>query len=432
MRNDYRRRVGTVSLLTAAAVVFAGCGAPDDGRAGPEGADGTIQIGIIAPFTGPLAAAAQDLNDGWELYWAERGNTTVAGQEVSWVTADDANNPATGITQAKALVNNRGIDMLVGPVTTAVGAAVAEEMARESIPVLLPVLSDDNITQREPLEGTTRIAGWSASQVTHPLGQWAYDQGYRQVVTLCFDMAFGYEHCGGFVNTFTDAGGTVVEQLWNQLGEQDYATFVTQIRDTNPDAVFVGNSGSDSVRFLQAWSDFGMQDQIPLLTTETVVDQSNLRSMNDNAIGIISAGHYAEGLDSAANEEFVAAFLESTGRLPSYFAAAMYSAADWIVQAIEKLDGDVSDSAAFQAAVREVQVTDSPLGAMYLDEYHHTTQDIYIRRVEKRSDGMLWNVVVETIPEVSQFWTYDPEEYLAHPAYSRTYQGDGVWPEPRG
>jgi branched-chain amino acid transport system substrate-binding protein len=170
---------------------------------------------------------------------------------------------------------------------------------------------------------------------------------------------------------------------------------------------------------------------IPLLTTETVVDQSNLRSMDDNAIGIISAGHYAEGLQTPANQEFVQAFQERTGRLPSYFAAAMYSAAEWIVQAIEAVDGDVSDRAAFQEAVRSVQVEDSPLGRMYLDEYHHTTQDIYIRRVEKRPDGLLWNAVVETIPEVSQFWTYDPEEYLAHPAYSRTYQGNGVWPDPQ-
>jgi len=429
MRNHFRRGAGAIALLTATALVVAGCGTPDDNRGEASGADGTVQIGIIAPFTGPLAAAAQDLIDGWELYWEQRGSTTVAGQEVSWVTADDANNPATGITQAKSLVNTKGIDMLVGPVTTAVGAGVAEEMAREQIPVLLPVLSDDNVTQRHPIEGVTRIAGWTASQVTHPLGQWAYDQGYRKVATLCFDMAFGYEHCGGFVNTFTDAGGTIVTQLWHQLGEQDYATFVTQLRDSGADAVFVGNSGSDSVRFLQAWADFGVD--IPLLTTETVVDQSNLRSMDDNAIGIISAGHYAEGLQTPANQEFVQAFQERTGRLPSYFAAAMYSAAEWIVQAIEAVDGDVSDRAAFQEAVRSVQVEDSPLGRMYLDEYHHTTQDIYIRRVEKRPDGLLWNAVVETIPEVSQFWTYDPEEYLAHPAYSRTYQGNGVWPDPQ-
>lgn len=431
MRNYQWRGAGAVSFLTAAAVVLAACGAPDDNKQQAGDGDGKIQIGIIAPFTGPLAAAAKDLNDGWELYWKERGNTTVAGQKVEWVTADDANNPATGVTQAKSLVSTKRIDMLVGPVTTAVGAAVAEEMARESIPVLLPVLSDDNVTQRHPIEGATRIAGWTASQVTHPLGKWAYDQGYRKVTTLCFDMAFGYEHCGGFVNTFTDAGGQVAKQLWNQLGEQDYATFVTQIRDSNPDAVFVGNSGSDSVRFLQAWSDFGMKGKIPLLTTETVVDQSNLRSMNDNAIGIISAGHYAEGLNSPANEKFVSAFLASTGRLPSYFSAAMYSAADWIVQAIEKVDGKVSDRKAFEAAIRSVQVADSPLGKMKLDEYHHTTQDIYIRKVEKRPDGKLWNAVEHTFPEVSQFWTYDPKEYLKHPAYSRTYQGNGVWPEPQ-
>jgi branched-chain amino acid transport system substrate-binding protein len=44
-----------------------------------------------------------------------------------------------------------------------------------------------------------------------------------------------------------------------------------------------------------------------------------------------------------------------------------------------------------------------------------------------REDGRVWNVVLETIPAVSQFWTYDPEEFLSQPVYSRDYQGVD-WP----
>ena len=48
---------------------------------------------------------------------------------------------------------------------------------------------------------------------------------------------------------------------------------------------------------------------------------------------------------------------------------------------------------------------------------------MFIRDVVKRPDGRYWNVPLETYPQVSQFWTYKPEEYLKQPSYSRTFQG---------
>jgi branched-chain amino acid transport system substrate-binding protein len=383
-----------------------------------------LNIGIIAPFTGPFSVVADDLVDGWEMYWEERGSTEVAGREIVWHTADDANDPATGVTQANALVSQENVEVIVGPVTTAVGAPVAEEMNRQGIPVLTPVLSDDNVTQRSPIEGLVRVAGWTASQVTHAFGDWAYDQGYRRIATICFDLQFGYEHCGGFSQVFKDRGGEIIEQLWHGIGEEDFAGLIAQLRAADPDAVFVGNSGPDAVRFVQTWSDFGLKDEIPLLATETTLDQTSLRSLDaDVAEGLISVGHWAEGRDAPVTSEFTSTFLERYGRLPSYFAPAMYAAAQWLESAIAALDGDTSDRAAFVEAIRAVQLDETPLGPMVLDEYDSPIENIYIRQVEVREDGLLWNVVIDTYENVSQFWTYDPEEYLATPAYSQDYQG---------
>jgi branched-chain amino acid transport system substrate-binding protein len=58
-----------------------------------------------------------------------------------------------------------------------------------------------------------------------------------------------------------------------------------------------------------------------------------------------------------------------------------------------------------------------------LDAYGNPIFDIYIRKVVKRDDGKYWNVAIETYPNVSQFWKYDPETYLKQPSYSRQFQG---------
>jgi branched-chain amino acid transport system substrate-binding protein len=45
---------------------------------------------------------------------------------------------------------------------------------------------------------------------------------------------------------------------------------------------------------------------------------------------------------------------------------------------------------------------------------------VYVRRVA-RKEGRLVNRVIHTYPNVSQFWTYKPEEFLKNPVYSRDF-----------
>lgn len=399
---------------------------PDDTAAG---AGGSIRIGVLAPTTGTVASSGQDMLDGWNLYW-EQHEFKSGDIEVEIFHEDSAGDPSTGLNKAELLTGNVGVDFIVGPLLANVGLAVAEEMSREGVPLFLPIVSADDLTQRQRLDGVVRVAGWTSSQTTHPMGEWAYEQGYRRVVTLCTDYAFGHENCGGFVNTFTDAGGEIIEQLWNPLGTQDFSTYITQIRNADPDAAFVLGVGADSTRVVKAWSDFGLKDEIPFLGGETTLDQSLLRNMGPEAVGLISTGHYADGRDSPETQDFVNAYDEAYGQLPSYYSVGMYTGARWIDGAIQAVGGDLSDSEAFLAAIREVQFDDTPMGPVALDEYDNPVQNVYIRQVEEREDGRMWNVPIETFDSVSQFWNYDVDDFLAHPVYSRDYQGNGVWPDP--
>jgi branched-chain amino acid transport system substrate-binding protein len=71
-------------------------------------------------------------------------------------------------------------------------------------------------------------------------------------------------------------------------------------------------------------------------------------------------------------------------------------------------------------ALRNVKLLDLPRGPMELDEYGNPVENVYIRKVE-RVNGELQNTVIETFPEVSQFWKYDPADYLKQPLYSRRF-----------
>jgi len=67
-----------------------------------------------------------------------------------------------------------------------------------------------------------------------------------------------------------------------------------------------------------------------------------------------------------------------------------------------------------------VRITDAPRGPVEMDAYGNPTQNIYVRKVE-RVGGTLQNTVIHTYPSVSQFWKYNPEEFLKQPVYSREF-----------
>lgn len=443
MSSTYTSSASSPSLwrhpLSLAVAVFAllvavtACGSPDDDEdAGPvAGEEGdsdastdpdAIKIGFLTDVSGTAAASGQDMVRGWDLFW-ELNGTEFAGREIDTIHADSASEPDIGLSEATRLVEQEDVDMIVGPLLANVGLAVSDYASREGVPSFHPVVSADDLTQRERLPGVLRLGGWTSSQTGHVAGQWAYDEGYQTAVTLCSDYAFGHEYCGGFANVFTDAGGEIVEQLWNPLGTGDFAPYIGQIQAADPDVVFTVEVGGDSVQLVETWADFGMQDEVPLIGGETLTDQSLLRGMDPAAAeGLISVGKYAEGLDAAGMEDFVEAYDDAYGDLPSYYAANSYVGAQWIAEAIEQLDGDIDDTEAFLDAVAELEI-EGPSGPITMDEYGNPILSVHIREVQERDDGRLWNVPIETFEDVSQFWTYDPEEFLAQPVYSRDFQG---------
>jgi branched-chain amino acid transport system substrate-binding protein len=383
-----------------------------------------IKIGFMAPLTGTAAAPGREMLDGWNLFWQQHG-LKIAGRPVEIFVEDDASNPDTSLQKARRLVQQQGVHMLVGNILANTGLAVAELAKTTGVPYLMPAVAADELTQRSRIRNVLRTGGFSASQITRPLADWALKQGYKRVVTLGQDYSFGHEQVGGFVQVFTEGGGTVGGQFWHPLGTADLSPYLGQIQSLKPDVVFSVQTGADSARMLQQWFNFGFKGQIPLITSQNVPDQSVIRNLQaEECEGIVSSSHFAEGLENEQTKAFVNTYETAYKRMPGIFAAEGFTGALWIAHALDRMKGDAGNVDALIDTLISEKVTGSPLGeTISLDSYGNPIFDVYIRKVVKREDGKLVNNVIETYPQVSQFWTYDPEAFLATPPYSRDYQG---------
>jgi branched-chain amino acid transport system substrate-binding protein len=246
----------------------------------------------------------------------------------------------------------------------------------------------------------------------------AKDLKYKRAATISEDFAFGYEQMSGFQRVFEDNGGKVVKKLWPPLVTPDYTPFIAQIG--NVDCVFNGLAGSNPVKFMRAYADLGLKAKIPLLAGWTAMDDALLRTLGDEAVGVISAAYYSADFGSDSNKRFVAAMQKDYNVLPGGYSAGMYVAGQCVEAAIQALGGKADDRKALAEALHKVSLADTPRGAVKFDQYGNVVGDVFIRRCERKG-GTLVNTVIKTYPNVSQFWTYNEKEFLANPVYARDY-----------
>jgi len=379
---------------------------------------GPMRVGFLTVKTGPLASGGLQMEQGLILYLKERNNT-LAGRPVQLFTGDSAGAPAVARTKMQELVERDNVSCLIGPLATAEALAIDDYIRDKQIPTLSVAAAED-MTQRKANPWFVRATSTSA-QCSYAMGDYAAKElKYKRLAMIADDIAYGYELNAGFQRAFEDAGGKVVQKLWPPLNAPDYGTYIAQLK-TNVDAIFIGFAGSNGLKFLRQYKEYG--GKIPLLGGMTAIDESLLRQMGDEALGSLSTCWYSAQLDNESNKKLVSGMQRDYKVDPGFYAAATYTNGAVLEAALKQIDGKIEDKNALIKALRDIKVAETCRGPVQFDKYGNVVGNIYIRKVEKKGSALV-NAVIKTYPNVSQFWTYDAEEFLKKPVYNRE-----SWPE---
>ena len=409
------RRVNRRTLLAGSA---AGAAAALSGFPMPAVAQGApFKLGLLTVKTGPLAQGGIQMEQGVLTFLKEK-NYTIAGRKVDFVSADTGGNPAGAKTKAQELVERDNVDVILGPLAAFELYAINDYIQQQKMPTL-SLAAADNLTQRTPNPYLLRASATS-SQAMHPMGHYAATElKLKRAFCITEDFAFGYEQIGGFQAAFQKDGGCVVNKLWPPLVTPDYTPYVAQIGDC--DVVCQGFAGSNPLRFMKAYASAGLK--YPVVTGETGADDALLKSYGDEAIGLVSCCPYTLDVDTDANKRFIDGMLKNYSTVPGQYAALLYVNCQVVEAALKATNGD-SAKDKFLAALKAVSLTDTPRGPLKFDHLNNVIGTFYIRRVGTKGAkyGLkLWNEVIKTYDNVSQFWTWPEQEYLAHPVYTRDY-----------
>jgi branched-chain amino acid transport system substrate-binding protein len=402
------------NFVALAATGGAALAAPSLLRA--QSAGEPLRLGLLTAKTGPLASGGIDMERGLQLYLAEHGQQ-LGGRKVELLVADTGGVPATARTKTQELVEREKAHVLIGPLAAFEALATDDYMRARKIPVF-PVAAAEDMTQRKASPWLFRPSSTSA-QCAHPLADYcARKLKYKRMVLVADDIAYGHEMTAGFQRVFEEAGGKVVQKLFPPLTAPDYGTFLAQLH-READAVFLGFAGSNGFRFIRQFNEYGMRGKLALVGGMTALDESVLRNLGDEVLGITTVNWYSAELANPINARFAGAFRKAHGYDPGFYAASTHVSASVLDSALAGQKGKPFDKEALRLALAKSDVP-TARGPVRFDEYGNAVGSVYIREVQRR-DGRLVNAIVETYSDVSQFWKYDPKAFLANPVYSRDW-----------
>ena len=377
---------------------------------------GPIRLGLMTVKSGPLASGGIDMERGLVMYLRERNNM-LAGRKVELIVGDSAGVPSTARTKVQELVERSAIQVMMGPLAAGEALAVDDYIRTQSLPTLSVAAAED-MTQRKPNPWFVRATSTS-SQCAHPMADYcARELKWRRMAIIADDLAYGHEMLAGFQRVFEESGGKIVQKLFSPLTVPDYGTYLAQLK-TNVDGIFLGFAGSNGFRFLRQFNEYGLRGKVNVVGGMTALDEAVLRNMGDEALGIRTACWYSAELSNPLNRKFSADFRKEFKYDPGFYAAATYVNGAVLGAALNAVKGRIEDKPAFMKALRAAKVA-TVRGPVSFDSYGNVVGDVFIRRVE-RKDGRLVNVVERVYDNVSQFWTYKPDDFLKNPVYSRDY-----------
>ncbi|WP_298957758.1 ABC transporter substrate-binding protein [uncultured Roseibium sp.] len=339
-----------------------------------------LKVGLLATLSGPAAIFGEHMRDGFMLAVAQ-SNGALGGLATNVLVVDDKLDPEHAVKQVTKLIDENGIDVLVGVNFSRVMLAVHDPVVRSK------TLFIGTNSGPAPIAGgkCNRFFFSTASQddqVHETMGRYASLKGYQQVVTIAPDYEAARDAVTAFRRHFK---GQIARELFPRLGQTDFAEEFNQIAEIEPDAIYAFMPGGMGVELVKQFHTSGLKGIVPFLSSNTI-NAITLPITSEMGEGLFSASHWAPNLDNPANKRFVREFSRKYKYAPSVYAAQGYDAAKLIHFALE-LTGGVKEQEALISAISAAPF-ESVRGDFRFNSNQFPIQDFYLVEGVRRTSRL--------------------------------------------
>ncbi|HEX4892694.1 MAG TPA: ABC transporter substrate-binding protein [Hyphomicrobiaceae bacterium] len=392
-----------------AAGASAAVAAPNIWTSAQAQAANVIKIGMPLALTGPLGSVGQQQKRGAEFHTkVVNAKGGILGRKVELLIEDTAGNPATCVRKAQEMVERHDCRLFTGITLSSEALAVVPKLAEWNSIFISSDNGDGRLTAESFVPNFFR-ANTSGPMGTRAVSLFLKESKHQKFYALGLDYAWGHNSVQVFENEVKKMGREFIGKVFAPTGTKDYSTYVTKIRQSGADAVYLVLAGDDNNAFLAQAAQYQLASKMALLSEQ--LELSAMRAVGDACIGVIASARYAFTIDNPKNKEFVEAWKKEYGGLvPDQFEGEQWQCQQVFEAGITKAGGIEADK--LRPALEDLTIDDIK-GKVHMRKCDHQgVQQGFIFKASKR-EGFS-----HPVPEIIA--TY-PGDRVTPPCNKQTY-----------
>lgn len=315
-----------ISLLLAIVILaslFAGCQGRDSGK---------IKIAVAGPLTGDFAEYGTGFKNAVELMveqWNKNGG--VLGKQVEVVAFDDKNNGEEAATIAEKIVADKDIKAVIGHFASGVCMAASPKYQEAGIVEISPSASHPDYSKEGDyiFRNNTVINVEAAVAVDLAINT----LGKKKVGILSVKTDWGTTTAAITKELVEKAGGTVVEHQEVVDSTIDFSPNITKLHNAGSEVIIVVAMYNTLAPLATQYK--AVNPNIELVGFSNAYSQQLIDLAKENAENIHFPTIFFHGSTEPHIAEFVNAYKEKYGAIPSSLTAQAYDSAGMILTAIK-------------------------------------------------------------------------------------------------
>ncbi|MGB3366489.1 MAG: ABC transporter substrate-binding protein [Acidaminobacteraceae bacterium] len=362
-------------LVMGLTLVLSGCSAPEaDTNADP--ADEVIKIGVFEPMTGANAAGGEMEVEGIKL--ANELYPTVLGKKVELIIADNKSDKVEAANAAVMLVEKEKVNAVIGSWGSSLSIAAGPIFSDAGVPAVAASATNPLVTMGN--EYYTRVCFIDSFQGTVMANYTFNEIGATKVAVI---QEISSDYSVGLVKYFEEAyigfGGEIVGKSNFNTGDQDFTAQLTNIKELNPDAIFVPSNYTEGALLIKQARQLGIT--VPFVGTDTWEAPEFLEVGGDEVQGAVFSTFFTTEVPiTKESEKFLNAYREKYNKEPASVTALGYDAYLVILAAIEKSGS--TDPAVIAEAIRATTDFEGAAGMITLNEEGDAIKSAVIKHVD--------------------------------------------------
>jgi len=346
-----RHRIRLVLALLAVPAVALVPASKLEGQAGK----GTIKIATQSPLSGGQAALGEGIKLGAQLALDKlKGTLTKQGFKVELVPFDDQAKPDVGVANAKNIIADKDILVVIGHLNSGVAIPSSEVYKEVDLAMISPANTNERITDRG-YPNISRVCG--RDDVQGPVGAEfaAQTLKVKSVYVIHDKTTYGQGVAEAFKADLEKKGVKVVAFEGTEE-KSNFDPIITPIKAKNPDLVYFGGIYDQAAPFFKQAREKGVKSKF---LGPDGIDSSDLVKIAGKAVVGIYYTTAAAPSTSAQAKQFGDDFKKKFGKNPEPYAAEAYVATAIALKALESAatGGKVPTRAAVATAIRKVKYT---------------------------------------------------------------------------